>query len=810
MKIAIKLACVLAGLWASLSLVSCGGGGSSSPQGAEASPCSVVNGALPLVHSDAEGCSDAAFRADHPRISMDPARLGSVRARVASDEWDAVYRRLRAEAELTAGFDYGVEAWHFALAYLVTGEEIFAQRAIDFADRFVAARTDEPIDASPGSPPCVARYPAGLPDTDFANPGRCLSAGKFLYAHYYVKNVALVYDWLHQRLTPEQKEGYRAYMRTAVDRIWNDRGDTAWALEDPANNYHYGYIAATLLQVLATWGEDASAVQNWNFLVEKKWPAIFNYLKGDGRGGYWHEGTHYGRKSKQDLVEILLWLRDASVDRKLDVFKSPGFTYPDELARYQIYAMQPDVYAKRGALGYRGTPYDAANNPPTLVQVGDLASDAQGPVTAADAALMTMLADGLSGQPMGAVAQHWLREWSAGVHRTRRALLHEFLFDDPSRAAQDYRSGEVLPTFTASANWFHSRSDWSADATAVSFFSARGPQITSHQHRDQNSFVVWHKGWQAADLNSWSGSGLADDTAIHNTLLLNGKGQRTPILDPRFSANDPGYGRIAAVHASTAVAGLRAVIGDAAAAYGEPEDFGRAVRLTLQRFDRLLVHYRNMVVVGDSVVTAGGPTDQITYAVHSRGDFQTTGDPRTYVTGSPCGDSMFAGATCVDAMAGGRMVHTTVVPVNPNLHVRTGYTGRESPAIEGFGLHLETGGPAIVMLNVMALTDRTSAAFPTVEPINSPSGFIGTRVVHDGAALIVLLRDDATGAPLQALTFTAAGGVGEALLVSGLVPGEYQITQPDGTVLLAGTVGQDGLLSASVNAAGQVAITRLP
>jgi len=29
-------------------------------------------------------------------------------------------------------------------------------------------------------------------------------------------------------------------------------------------------------------------------------------------------------------------------------------------------------------------------------------------------------------------------------------------------------------------------------------------------------------------------------------------------------------------------------------------------------------------------------------------------------------------------------------------------------------------------------------------------------------------------------------------------------------VLLAGTVGQDGLLSASVNAAGQVAITRLP
>jgi len=809
MKSVIRSACVVAGLWASLSVVSCGGG-SASTQSAETSSCSVVDGALPLVHSDANGCSDAAFRADHPRISMDQARLSSLQSRVGSEEWDAVYHHLKAQAELSSGFDYGVEAWQFALAYLVTGEDVFAQRAIDFADRFVAARTDEPIDASPGSPPCVARYPAGLPDTDFANPGRCLSAGSYLYAHYYVKNVALVYDWLHQRLSAEQRGSYRAYMRTAVDRIWNDRGDTAWALDDPANNYHYGYIAATLLQSLATWGEDASAVQNWNFLVEKKWPAVFNYLKGDGRGGYWHEGSHYGRKSKVDLVEILLWLRDASVDRKLDMFKSPGFTYPDELVRYQIYAMQPDVYAKRGTLGYRGAPYDAANNPPTLVQVGDLASNAQGPVTAGDAALMTMLADGLSGQPMGAVAQHWLREWSAGVHRTRRARLHEFLFDDPSRAAQDFRSEDILPTFTASANWFHSRSDWTADATAVSFFSASGPQIASHQHRDQNSFVVWHKGWQAADLNSWSGSGLADDTAIHNTLLLNGKGQRTPILDPRFSANDPGYGRIAAVHASTTVQGLRAVIGDAAAAYGEPEDFGRAVRLTLRRFDRLLVHYRNMVVVGDSVVTAGGPMDQITYAVHSRGEFQATGDPRTYVTASPCGDSMFAGTGCVDTMKGGRMVHTTVVPVNPVLLPQEDYTGRESPSIDGFGLHLETGGPAIVLLNAMGFTDRTSAARPTVESINSATGFIGTRVVHDGAALIVMLRDDATGAPLQALTFTVAGGAGEALLVSGLAPGQYRITLSDGTVLAAGPVGQDGLLSASVNAAGQIAITRLP
>lgn len=544
--------------------------------------------------------------------------------------------------------------------------------------------------------------------------------------------------------------------------------------------------------------------------MQEKWPAIFAYLKGDGRGGYWHEGTHYGRKSKQDLVEVLLWLRDASVGRKLDLFKAPGFHYADELVRHQLYSMQPDMFSKRGSHGYRGGgAYNASNNPPTLVQVGDLASNAQGPVTTADAALMAMLADGLSGQPAGAMAQHWVRNLSEGVLRTRRARIHEFLFDEPARARQDFASEAVLPTFTASSQWFHSRSDWTADATAVSFFSAKGPQITSHQHRDQNSFVIWHKGWQAADLNSWSNSGLADDTAIHNTLLVNGNGQRTPILDPRFSANDPGYGRIAAVHASEAVPGLRAAIGDAAAAYGQPEDFGRRVTRTLQRFDRLLVHYRNIVVVGDSVLTVNGAADAITYVVHSRGNFAPTGDARTFVAVSPCGESMYAGAACVDAMAGGRMVHTTVSPAAPALSVRTGYTGRESPTIEGTGLELDVVGPAQVLLNAMAFMDQGSAALPVVDSLSAASGFVGTRVVHDGAALLVFLRDDAKGGPLAGLSFTVADQRVHALLISDLLPGRYLVTQPDGSVFEAGTVREDGMLSAFVNGGGQISVARV-
>ncbi|TFZ02517.1 hypothetical protein EZ313_14750 [Ramlibacter henchirensis] len=794
-----------------LLVLSCGGGSGSTEQAPTSAACLLVD--------EASGCHEANFRPTHPRISIDAERLsmlqakagrlpdGSLGAPTNDENWQVIYPYLKSQARLTQGYDYGLEAWHFALAHVVTREEEFADRAIHFADRMVANLTSDPIDPSSDSPPCVARYPADLPPTDFANPGRCLSAGQYLYAHYYVKNVALVYDWLHDRLTPEQKESYRAYMRAAVDRIWNNRVDGGWALDDPANNYHYGYLAATMLQVLATWGEDEASVRNWNFIMRDKWPHIVGYLNGDGRGGYWHEGTHYGRKSKLDLVEVLLWLRDASVGRRLDLFKAPGFTYAEEAARFQLYSTQPDVFSKRGQHGYRGSPYDAANNPPTLLQVGDLASHAQGAMTSLDVSLMTMLSDGLSGRPAGASAQYWLREHSAGVLRSRRSRIHEFLFDDPSRGSQDFRSETVLPTFTASAHWFHSRSDWTADATAVSFFSASGPQIASHQHRDQNSFVVWHKGWQAADLNSWSGSGLADDTAVHNTLLLNGQGQRTPILDPRFSANDPGYGRIAAVHASTAVPGLRAVIGDAAAAYGVPEDFGRKVRRTLQRFDRLLVHYRHIVVVGDSVVTSNGAADKITYAVHSRGEFAPL-DPRTFVSAAPCGESMFSGPDCIDAMQGGRMVHTTVVPANPVLRPVTGFSGRSSPAIDGFGLELDVSGLAVVMLNAMTFTDRSSAALPIVEAVDNDAGFAGARVDHDGAALLVLLRADASAGPVESMRFTVTATGPHALLISGLVTGRYRITQPDGSGIDDIAVGSDGLLSATVNAGGQISVTR--
>jgi hypothetical protein len=75
----------------------------------------------------------------------------------------------------------------------------------------------------------------------------------------------------------------------------------------------------------------------------------------------------------------------------------------------------------------------------------------------------------------------------------------------------------------------NSRTSWAADAVSVSFVC--GQRIQSHQHKDQNSFVIYKgsgtDGWLAMDTNMCSESnGLTQEGNVHNTLLVNGEDQR--------------------------------------------------------------------------------------------------------------------------------------------------------------------------------------------------------------------------------------------------------------------------------------------
>jgi hypothetical protein len=106
------------------------------------------------------------------------------------------------------------EAWQWALLYMITGDETAATRAIQRADRLVACGCS----ASPGhaSSSCATTC-----------------------------SVALVYDWLFDRLTAQQKHDYIGYMnqmlflteRDAEAQAIYDTDD--WMTSNPMNNFYY-------------------------------------------------------------------------------------------------------------------------------------------------------------------------------------------------------------------------------------------------------------------------------------------------------------------------------------------------------------------------------------------------------------------------------------------------------------------------------------------------------------------------------------------------------------------------------------------
>jgi hypothetical protein len=214
------------------------------------------------------------------------------------------------------------EAWHWALLYMITGDDSAADRAIQAADNLVAC-----------SFTCVAQ-----------------SHGQFLYVRDYLRSVCLVYDWLYNRLTAQQRHDYISYMNLLLLLTWNEDPlahgiyDTDdWMTSNPMNNFFYPYLLATTYVALATDGEnhgtfyynattynvyylmdgrDANSdryTDAYQFLMAKINQQLLPVLDTRGKGGGWFEGENYGRASKRHLFETLLLLKQtAGIDLFFD------------------------------------------------------------------------------------------------------------------------------------------------------------------------------------------------------------------------------------------------------------------------------------------------------------------------------------------------------------------------------------------------------------------------------------------------------------------------------------------------------------
>ncbi len=410
---------------------------------------------------------------NHPRIFLTAERLSRLQQKAAAN--DSTYTRFKSwcDSHMTGSLDYGQSAWHFALMYKITGTQSYASRAIALADATVAA----------GQAP--------------------VRADSHLYVSNYVGDIARVYDWCYDSLTSTQRTNYIAFMNQAVHEIWNythaDHSWSGWAINDPGNNYYYSFLLATAYDAISAYYEDTTAADNYTLLVSKienTSTGVYSWLNSYGIGGSWHEGQNYGLVSKMHMFELFDVLKAGGAK---DYFSTLSFS--KEAVLYHMYSIQPgNVYEYPG---------------------GDLARESSMSVCDYDRKVMLWLADNLSGQVESEYAQYWCNHVRTSMSWTWMNQW-DLLLKNSALPERDYAQ-LPLAYHASGGGWVNTRSNWNSDAVSLSFVSTN--RVQSHQHFDQNSFVIFKNGWQAVDSATYSQSGIPQQTYTQNTFLINDQGQ---------------------------------------------------------------------------------------------------------------------------------------------------------------------------------------------------------------------------------------------------------------------------------------------
>lgn len=662
----------------------------------------------------------AAITPIHPRLILTDTKLTELRAKACYDEngnqisgctptndWKIFINWI--SPYVTSGSTYGMQAWHFALVYMVTKDTAYAQRAISLVDKEIAnGMTEERFDS-------------------------------YLRTREYVGDAALVYDWLNSLLSPSQKDTYVKYMNQILTEIWNPFDNpyntwSGWAINDPGNNYYYNFLLTTGYAGLATYNENPNPpslpfrnktyTDILEFLYAKiNLQAVPEWLDTRGKEGGWHEGENYGLVSKWHMFDLFSILKNAG---GVNYFSTLNF--PKESLYYQLYTIQP------------GNQYEYPG--------GDLARESTMSVSSYDRVLMLLLADGLAGATESQYAQYWLNNIYPSM-QWRFMYPWDFLLYRPNLPQRDFRE-LPLNYYAEGLGWINSRSGWTDDAVSVSFVSA--DMVQSHQHQDQNSFVIYKNGWQAIDANTYSRSGIVADSYAHNTFLIDSRDQRY----------GDGTGSIQKFEAST---DYTYVVGDASDAY-YGGTYGRKDRgdpPLLDTFIRELVHILPDYVIVFDRISAVNPSTMPTYLLQFRNQPSVSGNLVTATNDN------------------GGVLQRTLLPSNFNVNVAD--MSISNSDLNSWRVDIEPSTPQSTnyFLNVFYVTDSTTTSMPNTTLIDS-TNMTGALILDPTTPQIVLFSKvdlEQTTVTYEA-TYTETG----KHLITGLASGTYDVYK-NGTKILS-------------------------
>jgi hypothetical protein len=426
-----------------------------------------------------------------PRILVnDAATMARLRSALATSAPSAVRFKTIVDAQMadpTNSKYWGFQIWYAALMGQVTNDATYCRWAVARTDAFV--QSEEALIS--------------------ANQRATVAADSYLDVGPIIGSLSKVYDWCRPQMTATQRTRWSTYANQAVWNVWNFNSAkwgntthawTGWSVDNPANNYYYSFLRATMLLGLATVDENAQA-QSWldKFLVEKMHGQLIPTFNRDLEGGGSREGTGYGVALRGLFDLYYLWEKSTG-NRLAD-------STPHTLA--SIDKMLHDIV-------------------PTLTHVaptGDHARDSTGALFDYHREYLQILSHLYPSDAMAGVSKTLLAQSSVPRMANAFEAWADYLYDTSSLTAQPLSR---LPT----AHWgsgtgqFSMRSAWATHATYANLIC--GPYSESHAHHDQGSFVLFKGGWLATDENTNSRSGLVQEESAHNLVRVEQNGVVVP------------------------------------------------------------------------------------------------------------------------------------------------------------------------------------------------------------------------------------------------------------------------------------------
>ncbi len=382
------------------------------------------------------------------------------------DQQSAQFQRFKAWVDEAVGGnpDYGFSATDAAYMYRLTGQNPYAALAVQMVEAQVA-------DAEAA----IA-----------ANDAPEVAGDSYLQVGGMISYLALTYDWCATAITPQQRTRWAAYAEQAVWNVWHPDDAqwgghafpwSGWSVDNPANNYYYSFVEATMY-----WGL-AENSDTWLGLLENdKLPALQQYMATLTGGGS-QEGTGYGLSHRTLFALYRLWRYATGED-----LANANAHLTDSIA-WWLHATVPTL-DRVAPIGDQSR----VSEPVIYDYHRDLVLEAR---------KMTL----------DATAQSNASWWLHSISEQEMQSGFNFREDMLPAGSSGPPPGELIYQATGTGQLF-ARTGWDSGAMWLQF--SAGPYVESHAHQDQGSFTLYQDTWLAVTENIWTHSGIQQGTDTNN------------------------------------------------------------------------------------------------------------------------------------------------------------------------------------------------------------------------------------------------------------------------------------------------------